>query len=429
MQILLKNAVYIDWETLDFINTDILIEKGVNGKIEFLETSRNKRTDVKREVLNCSGKLVTKSFAVGHHHVYSALARGMRAPKKNPQNFREILQYIWWTLDKSLDAEMIRASALTTAIACAKNGVTFAIDHHASPNAVSGSLDIIAKAFEEVGVSHLLCYEISDRDGLEVAKEGLVETEGFLNDNQGLVGLHAAFTIGDETLRQSVELAERFNSGIHIHVAEDLFDQNYSESKYHKRVVERLNDFGVLKFKKTILGHCLHLTNSEKELVSASNAWVVQNAESNLNNNVGYFNSENLGKRIMLGTDGMHSNMLQSAKAAFFVGQRFDNIDYQSAYTRFRNVHRYLSDNKFKGDGDNNLVVLDYDSPTVIDKNNFLGHFIFGLENRHIQHVISNGELIFSNGKIQKVNEADILKFSKEQSVRLWEKMSKANYY
>ena len=119
---------------------------------------------------------MTKSFAVGHHHVYSALARGMGAPKKNPENFVEILEYIWWTLDKCLDEEMIEYSALTTAIACAKAGSTFVIDHHASPFAVKNSMEIIGKAFDKVGVSHLLCYEISDRDGLEIAEQGLEET-------------------------------------------------------------------------------------------------------------------------------------------------------------------------------------------------------------------------------------------------------------
>ncbi|MCF6185697.1 MAG: hypothetical protein L3J56_13945, partial [Bacteroidales bacterium] len=158
--ILLKNATFIDYKTLEFKQTDILIEEGKNGKISF----SNNLDEKNAEIIDCAGKIVTKSFAVGHHHVYSALARGMGAPKKNPENFYEILKYIWWTLDKSLDKDMIKASALATAIACAKAGSTFVIDHHASPNFIEGSTDIIAEAFDRVGVSHLLCYEITDRD-------------------------------------------------------------------------------------------------------------------------------------------------------------------------------------------------------------------------------------------------------------------------
>ncbi|NOZ48376.1 MAG: amidohydrolase family protein [Chlorobi bacterium] len=428
MPIILKNATFINWETLQFKNTNVLINNELSKGISFIN-SINELDKTKYEIIDCSGKYVTKSFALGHHHIYSALARGMGAPKKSPDNFLEILKYIWWTLDKSLDKEMIEASALTTAIACAKNGVTFAIDHHASPYAIEGSLEIIAKAFDRVGVSHLLCYEITDRDGLEYANKGLDESENYLNSNQGLVGLHAAFTVGNQTLKKAVDLANRHNSGIHIHVAEDLYDQKFSIKNYQKRVIERLNEFGILKMNKSILGHCLHLNDNEKQLVANSNAWIVQNTESNLNNNVGYFNSVGLGNNIMLGTDGMHSNILQSAKAAFFVGQGFDSINYQGIYQRFRNVHRYLKTNDFEGDKDNNLVIFDYDSPTEFNEGNFLGHFLFGIENRHITNVISNGEFIVKNREIVKVDEQEILSFSKEQSKRLWAKMNKANFY
>jgi putative selenium metabolism protein SsnA len=422
MSILLKNATYIDWKTLEFSKRDILVEQD-NSSIQFVENADQIINKTNLEVLDCAGKLVTKSFGVGHHHVYSALSRGMGAPKKNPTNFYEILQYVWWTLDKCLDLEMVESSALVTAIACAKAGSTFVIDHHASPFAVKGSLETIAKAFDKVGVSHLLCYEISDRDGMKIAKEGLDETESYLKSHQGLVGLHASFTICDDTLSQAVELMNQTNSGIHIHVAEGTYDQEYSVKKYGKRVVGRLNEFGVLKSPKTILGHCLHLEESEKDIIRNSPCWLVQNTESNLNNNVGYFNGEHLGSNIMLGTDGMHSDMLQSAKSAFFVGQGFDIINYPSAYQRFRNVHRYINDNNFKGDGDNNLVVLDYNTPTEINQNNFLGHFIFGINSNHVSDVISNGQLIVKNRQVQTVDEAEILKTSKERAKRLWKKM------
>ena len=422
MSILLKNASYIDWKTLEFSQRNILVELGSNS-IQFIENANEIANNPNLEVLDCTGKLVTKSFAVGHHHVYSALSRGMGAPKKNPENFYDVLKYIWWTLDKCLDLEMIESSALVTAIACAKAGSTFVIDHHASPFAVKGSLETIAKAFDKVGVSHLLCYEISDRDGIKIAKEGLEETESYLKNRQGLVGLHASFTVNDDTLEQAVNLMNTTKSGIHIHVAEDLYDQDFCMKKYGRRVVNRLNEFGVLKSSKTILGHCLHLEENEKDIIRNSPCWVVQNTESNLNNRVGYFNSEYLGQNIMLGTDGMHSDMLQSVKAAFFVGQSFDTITYPGAYQRFRNVHRYLDSNGFKGDSNNNLVVLDYNTPTEINQNNFLGHFIFGINSNHVCDVISNGKLIVKNREIITVDESEILKVSKERALRLWKKM------
>jgi len=422
MSIYLKNATFIDSVSLEFTQTNIKVNQGIDGKIELLKDLPELKHD--DQLIDCTGKYVTHSFVCGHHHVYSALARGMNAPKKNPVNFYEILKYIWWTLDKSLDKDMIEASALVTAIAAAKSGVSFVVDHHASPNFIQGSLEIIANAFNKVGVSHLLCYEITDRDGLNKAQEGLDETETYLQKHQGLVGLHASFTVGDATLKSAIKLAEKYDSGIHIHVAEDMYDQSHCKKEYKMRVIERLYWAGGLNSSKSILGHCLHLSPEEKILIKNHEVWVVQNTESNLNNNVGYFSSQDLSNRIMLGTDGMHSDMLRSAKVAYFVGQNFDNINFVSAYERFRNAHKYINENGFVGDGENNLVVLDYDSPTLFNSNNFLGHFLFGIESRHVQHVISSGKLIVKDRNITTVNEAEILAFAKEQSVKLWEKMS-----
>ncbi len=416
--ILLKNATYVDFDTLEFIKSDIEVEEGINGGMKFIkDPEKNNYT----EVIDCSGMLVTKSFGVGHHHIYSAFAKGMPPPKKTPGNFYEILKYIWWTIDKCLDKEMVEYSAYATAIACAKAGATFVIDHHASPNFIEGSLDVIAGAFDKVGINHLLCYEITDRDGTDKAAKGLEETAQYLSKRQGLVGMHASFTISENTLNKAIEVSSDFNSGLHIHAAEDLYDQEFTKKTYGKSVVQRLYDSGALDFAKTILVHCLHLDEKERELIKNSKCWVAQNIESNLNNNVGYFNGKGLGDNIILGTDGMHSDMLQSAKAAFFVGQKHDIIDFPTAYQRFRNVHKYLSSNNFKGDGNNNLVVLDYDTATEINQSNFLGHFIFGINSSHVRDVISNGKTVLKNYKITTVDQDVIFKESKKHAARLWE--------
>lgn len=423
MNIFLKNATYIHWDTLEFETADILVEDKPDGSITLLKPGTAKADGHK--VIDCSGKLVTKSFAVGHHHVYSALARGMPPPPKTPANFREILQYIWWTLDKNLDEESIRYSALVTAMAAAKAGSTFVIDHHASPNCIEGSLDIIADAFDEVGVSHLLCYEATDRDGTEKAEKGLAETARYLEKRQGLVGLHASFTVGEKTLAAAVELMQHFNSGIHMHLAEDKYDQEHSLHEYYQRVTQRLNEADVLESSKTILVHGLHLDAEERRILARKTCWLAQNMESNLKNKVGLFNSKRLGGNIMLGTDGMHSDMLRSAKAAFFTGQVADTINFSDAYKRFRNIHNYLSVNEFKGDGDNNLVVLDYNSPTEITKENFTGHFVFGISAEHVRDVIADGKLIVENRELRNVDEEAVLVESAKQAKKLWQKMGR----
>ena len=419
--ILLKDATYIDWDTLEFTNAHILVEEGSGKPIKFLNSLDAVDKDV--TIINCKNKYVTKSFACGHHKSYYALATGMPMLEKKPQNFYETLKNIWWPLSKSLDIDMIKLSAYVTAIACAKNGVTFAINHHTSPLAIEGSLQTIADAFNEVGVGHLLSYQMSDTDGVGFANKGIAETEAYLKNNQGLVGLHSSFSLTDKTLHKAVALANKLNTGIHVNIAEDLYDQDNCYSIHNKRVVERFSDFGILDLPKSIFVHGLYLTDDEREQIRNSEIYMVQNTESNLNNNVGQFSSCGIGNNILLGTDGVHSNMLRAAKMSLFAGQLNDTVDNAEIYRRFRNIDNYLNNNEFDGYSENNLVVLDYKPNTSFTKDNFLSHFIYGIEASHVEYVISDGKLIVENRRVVTVNESDIKAHARDASLRLWAKI------
>ena len=425
MTLYLKNARFIDWQSFEISHTDLAVESGQNGTISLSSTvPGNDALAAEDRIIDCKGKFVTKSFGCGHHHIYSTLARGMPAPRTIPTNFSEVLEYVWWHIDKRLDLEMIEASALASAIYCAKNGVTFVIDHHASPFAIDGSLETIARAFDSVGISHMLCYEMSDRDGAEIREQGLAETDAFLSSGRaGHVGLHASFTVGEKLLTDSIILAKKHQTGLHIHVAEDNADQEHAQANFGKRVMERLSDAGALELKKSIFGHCIHLSPKELQLLQNSGVWVVQNVESNQNNNVGVAGYGDLADQMMLGTDGMHCDMLRSAKAVFLTGQATEGIGFDTIYERFRNVHRYIQSTGTAGDGENNLVILDYDPPTDLTQDNFLGHFVYGIDARHVESVISKGRLLVENRKITTVDEKEVLTHARAMGRKLWDKL------
>lgn len=419
--LLLKNATFIDWQTLQFKQSDIVVSSNKNSNIELVENFDINNTV--QEVIDCTGKYVTKSFGCAHHQSYIAMATGIPGVSNVSGNIYDDLRNIWWKYDKTLSLEAIKLCAYATAIACAKNGVTMIIDHHSSPNAIAGSLQTIADAFNEVGVGHLLCYEISDRDGVNIAKQALIETENYLQNNEGLVGLHASFTLTNQTLEKAAKLAYKYNTGIHVNVAEDIYDQEHCFDIHNKRVIERFYDMGILDLSKTILAHCLYLTDQERDIIRNSGVYVVQNTESNLNNSTGNFNSCGIGNNIMLGTGGLHSNMLRAAKATFFNGQLNDTIDFEEIYKRFRNIHNYFSNNNFKQNSENNLVVFDYQPHTHFDQENFLSHFLYGFDASNIQHVIANGKLIMKNRVITTVNEQEIKEQSKAVSKNIWKQM------
>ncbi len=420
----LRNARYMDAATFALSAGNLAVEAGPGGAVRQIADipsfSEQKPGD---RVIDCQGRLVTRAFACGHHHIYSALSRGMPPAPKAPSNFAEVLELIWWRLDKCLDRDMTFASSLAAGLHMAKNGVAFCIDHHAAPHSVDGSLSVIAEAFDRIGISHLLCYETSCRDGEEIAQKGLAEHERYFKaGGKGHVGLHASFTVSDAVLGAAVDLARKYDTGLHIHVAEARSDQDHCLATHGKTVVRRLKDFGALDLPKTILGHCVHVSEEDKKLLAASPCWIVQNVESNLNNNVGLA-GYGYHKNVMLGTDGMHSDMIRSAQSAYFSGIGVEGLSCAGAYERLRAAHRHTALFGPCGDAANNLVILDYDTPTPLLQNNALGHFFYGLDAKHVHTTISQGRPIVENGRLTSCDEAEILGFAKEQARRLWEKL------
>lgn len=417
MSLYLKDAVFVNWDTLEFAESHIVVEPGANGKIHFTNTIPLKtRAD---QIIDCKGKIVTKSFVNAHSHSYLALLGSMPPPGFKPGNFYERLKYSAWRLDKKLELDMIESCALYSAMKSLKSGVTFILDHHSSPFTIEGSLETIAGAFEFVGVSHLLCYEISDRDGLQKGLEGFSYTEQYLKQAKGLVGLQASFSVSDHTMRRAASLVEKYDTGVHIHVAEAKYDQQHCLENYKKPVVERLNEFGFLQSSKSVFAHCLQISDSEHELLSGSKAWIAQAAESNLKNNLGCINPSGLEEKIMLGTDGMHNDLIRSARCSLNTGKDQPCGDKSIIYSRLRNANRYLIQNAFKGDGDNNLIVVDNDMPLNLNSGNFRENFLDLFSTQNIEHVISKGELVVKNRNLVNMNENDILDFIREMGNKL----------
>lgn len=249
----------------------------------------------------------TAGMVCGHHHLYSALARGMPPPPSVPTDFVSILEQIWWRLDRALDGPMIEWSAKLGALEALERGTTTIVDHHSSPDAIEGSLSLIADACAEVGVRSVCCYEVTDRNGLDGAKRGLAENERFLREGGlGFVGAHAAFTLSDETLEQVAGLARDLLVGVHIHVAEDACDREAGA---------RLE---ALARPEWLLAHCVHL---DRDLPGT----IAHNARSNMNNAVGYAAPTRFPNPVVLGTDGIGGDMLEEFRIAY-VKLREDDV-------------------------------------------------------------------------------------------------------
>jgi cytosine/adenosine deaminase-related metal-dependent hydrolase len=332
----------------------------------------------------------TPGLVCGHHHLYSSLARGMPAPPATPTHFGEILEQVWWRLDSALDLDMLRASARLGAVEALMCGTTAIVDHHESPNAIEGSLDVIAEACAEVGVRVVCAYGVTDRHGPDGARRGLAENERFVRSGgRGLVGVHAAFTCSDETLEAAAGLAVDLGVGVHIHVAEGPEDAAAGER------LERL------AAEDWLLVHCVGL---DRHLPGT----IAHNPRSNMNNSVGYAAPARRPNPVVLGTDGIGADMLEEFRLAY-VAHRADDVlaSPDPAWSWLENGYAFVPDAR------TDTVTWNYDH---VDS---AWHVAFTPGIRALRVETAEGEVLLDDGLPTRVDLAEVRALAAEQAARL----------
>jgi putative selenium metabolism protein SsnA len=411
---------------------DLRIEDG-------LVTARARRLAARSNetVEDVSGRVVLPGLVCAHTHMYSALARGMPRPARQPRSFPEILSRVWWKLDQALDEESIYYSALVGAIDAIRHGTTTIIDHHASPNAIPGSLDVIRAAFAEAGIRGVLCYEVTDRGGIRRRDAGLAENDRFLSasstDSQfrGLVGAHASFTLGDAALEACAEVVHLHRSGIHIHVAEAIDDVRIARARYGRGVVDRLARTGLLT-RRSVLAHGVHLTDAELAKVRRSGAWLVHNPRSNMNNGVGHAPAHLFGRRAALGTDGFPADMLAEASFAQFrmrerlgARGRFDVTALLDGGARLASALFGMPFGSLVPGAAADLLVVDYSAPTPTSGANASAHLLGGVSPRMIESVMVGGRWAMRAGRLPGVDVDAVFRRSSRVAASLWTRMQR----
>jgi putative selenium metabolism protein SsnA len=387
-------------------------------------------------VIDCSRCIVIPGNVCAHHHLYSALARGMPYDLAPPESFVQVLQRIWWRLDRALDEPSNRASALSGGADALLAGTTTIFDHHASPDAIDEQLEVMGGALTELGARSVLCYEVTDRDGAERTALGIEENRRHLQHGvgglvRGMVGAHASFTLSDETLEACAGLAKEFGVGLHIHVAEDPADEADARTRFGKRVLKRLADAGAID-ERALLAHCVAVDELELELIDASGATVVHNARSNMNNRVGHAPVGSFG-RLALGTDGIDGDMFDESRAAFWRAREADPavgpgwvLAAVAGSARFAGAcfgEPLLGTIEAGAPAD--LVVLDHDPPTPLRADNLGGHWVFGFTSRLVRDVLVGGEVVVRDRMLARADEHEIRSLAREQAALLWERVER----
>lgn len=433
-------------------NGALLVRDGLIAALGKTADLRAQHPDA--EYVDARGGLVLPGFLCAHTHFYGAFARGMAIPGEPAKNFPEILERLWWRLDKLLTLEDTRASADIFMADAIRHGTTCVIDHHASPNAVDGSLDVIAESVEQAGIRACLAYEVSDRDGPAITEAGIRENERFIRSlherpsaRQGLLagsfGLHASFTLSPKSLETCAALGTALGVGFHIHVAEDVSDEDDSQAKYGVRAVERLERSDILG-PLSIAAHCVHVNSGEIGLLAQTRTHAVHNARSNMNNAVGVAPVQAMrdaGVNVGLGNDGFSMNMLQEMKVAYLLPKLAGrdprlmggDVVLDMAFARNARIAESVF-RPFAGTPEHffgelrpgaaaDLAILDYDAPTPLTAGNLPWHLIFGADGTHVRDTMVAGRWLMRERKLLTLDEERIMARARELSAKLWARM------
>jgi putative selenium metabolism protein SsnA len=411
----------------------------------FGTTAEMKKRFPQAKFISAHGRTLLPGLVNCHMHLYSTFARGISLKDAAPENFVQILERLWWRLDKAIKAEDLYHTAMIPLISAVRNGVTSLIDHHASPHALGGSLDTLKSAFRKTGLRGCLCYEVSDRDGASRKDAGFEENANFIRglklenepDIAGMIGLHASFTLDDASLARAQELKNGLKTGIHIHCAEDRADLDDAKKRGFRSVVDRLHRFG-LTGPDSIFAHCVHVDSIDVQTLALTRTNVVHNPRSNMGNAVGCTNiQEMIREKVLLGfgTDGFSASPLPDLAIANILHKhqaKDPRVAYSEIWKMFSQNNSAIGSIAFRRPvgvieegAAPDLVLWNYDPCTPMNAGNTLGHLLFGLTDASVHMTISQGKTIYEGGKFSFLadgEEEEICAKSRELAQALWDR-------
>ncbi|MBN1231267.1 MAG: putative aminohydrolase SsnA [Anaerolineales bacterium] len=439
--LLIQNANVVTWNDENQIieNSAVLVEE---GKIKDIGDPKGMDLSKDYESLDASGQYLLPGNICAHTHFYGAYSRGLAIPGSAPEAFPQILSKLWWSLDKALDEDSVRASTLIHLVDAVKHGTTTVFDHHASPNFISGSLDVIADAVAQSGLRASLCYEVTDRDGLEKSREGRDENLRFIDrihqgDNAGgllsaTFGLHASLTISENTLKQVRNFLPD-GMGVHVHVAEHEVDEYDSLEKTGKRVIERLYQHNLLG-EDSIIVHAVHISALEMQLLRETKTWVTHQPRSNMNNAVGLPRVEEMlemGIPVVLGNDGFSQTHWEEMKTAYLVHKlwhrdprRMNGMDViQMAVKNNADMASHFFGQhigKIEVGASADLILVDYHPPTPLTSGNLPWHILFGFNESMVTGTIVAGKVLMNDRELLTLDEEKIMTEALKLAPEVW---------
>ena len=423
-------------------NGGVLVQDGRIVAVDFSHVLEEQHPHEER--LDAQGMLVMPGMIVAHTHFYGTFARGLYIPGPPMKDFPEILQRLWWPLDRALDEESVRYSALVPILDAIRYGATTLIDHHASNRFIDGSLDVIADVVDETGVRAVLCYEVTDRDGPAVTEASIRENVRFIKKARAMnhpriaatFGLHAALTLSDETLDRCVAEAEAIgHQGFHIHAAEGPADREHALARFGIPTIERLARRGILG-PHTIVAHAIDIDAWEMALLAETQTWVSHQPRSNMNNAVGVADIPTMLRghmKVVLGNDGFANDVFEEMRVAYLLHKVARNdprvLPADQLLDMVMNQNAALAQQFFgqtfgrlEPGAAADIILVDYDPPTPLTVENFPWHIMFGFDGRKVDTTIVDGRILMRHGIIPHLDAERIYARAREVAQDVWQR-------
>ena len=323
-----------------------------------------------------------------------------------------------------------------------RHGTTTLFDHHASAGYVDGSLDVIADAVEQSGVRGVLCYEVTDRHGAAAADAGIKENLRFMRRLEmdpnprlaAMFGLHASLTLSGATL-QACRAAAPSEAAFHIHVAEHEQDQYDSLAKSKMRVVERLQNHGILG-PRTIAAHCVHVDAAEIALLKSDAHLGYPPApiqhEQRSRSSTGGIDAAGRSPRVprqrwlpglhVAGVEGrsLPAQVLESGSEAHGCSIRSWTWPWASAPKLPATFFPGQPIGQITPGAAADLILVDYPAPTPITSENFPWHVLFGLQSGMVTTTIVAGKILMKDRQLTTLDEAALSARARELAPRVW---------
>jgi putative selenium metabolism protein SsnA len=446
VDLLIKNGVLVTMDAQRRIleGHSVAVEGGKVVEIE--KTSTLEKKHGRADVIDASGRIVMPGIVCSHSHLYGMLLRGAPLKVEPPSDFTQILQRVWWPMDEAMNFEDAYASALVASMEFAKSGVTTFADTYSGPNSISGSLDHIAKAVEEVGIRGFVAFEATERHSAEEGAQGVQENVRFAEKTKTkpdakakpLLSIHASFTVSDDLIRRVKELAAKYHIPITIHASEGMGDVHHNLENYGKRTIERLRDVGLLG-RNTVLAHCVNIDENEIGILAETDTGVTHNPMSNMLNAVGVAPLLDMLQkkvRVGLGNDGYIFDMFENMRAAFLLHRvHHKNPNAIDPYTilemaTINGAGLYGMEEEIGsielGKRADVIIIRPNVLPTPLNANTVVGHLINTVDGDDIETVLIDGKPVVKNKKLLTVDEEKAQEISQAAAAKLWDRLKTA---